>query len=144
MIAATLWKTDLPVVREICGDKGVPVEKVLGEFLHAYLHSLSADRGELISRYRIIDVVRKVVEGAGGGDPFFIQAKSCRIARLCARAIEWTKAQLRGFSNPCNHYTNPRCPPRNDLVRLAQVCGATRHNTLCVDPAVVGLDQLNR
>lgn len=44
MIAATLWKTDLLVVREICDDNGVPIEKVLGKFLNAYLHSLSADR----------------------------------------------------------------------------------------------------
>ena len=84
------------VVRETRNDKGVPIKEVLGEFLQAYLHSLSGDRRELISRYRIVDVARKVVgvgsvgtrcwvlfmEGAGGDDPLFIQAKEAQTSAL--------------------------------------------------------------
>jgi uncharacterized protein (DUF2252 family) len=84
------------VVRETRNDKGVPIKEVLGEFLQAYLHSLSEDRRELFSRYRIVDVARKVVgvgsvgtrcwvvfmEGAGSGDPLFIQAKEAQTSAL--------------------------------------------------------------
>ena len=84
------------VVRETRNDKGVPIKEVLGEFLNAYLNSLPEDRRELISRYRIVDVARKVVgvgsvgtrcwvvfmEGAGGGDPLFIQAKEAQPSAL--------------------------------------------------------------
>ena len=49
------------VVRETRSDKSVPIKEVLGEFLNAYLDSLSADRRELISRYRIVDDARNVV-----------------------------------------------------------------------------------
>ena len=84
------------VVRETRNDKGVPIKEVLGEFLQAYLASLSGDRRELISRYRIVDVARKVVgvgsvgtrcwvmfmEGAGDDDPLFIQAKEAQTSAL--------------------------------------------------------------
>jgi uncharacterized protein (DUF2252 family) len=84
------------VVRETHNDKGVPIKEVLSEFLRAYLDSLSGDRRELISRYRIVDVARKVVgvgsvgtrcwvlfmEGVGGDDPLFIQAKEAQTSAL--------------------------------------------------------------
>ena len=84
------------IVRETRNDKGIPVKDLLGEFLAAYVESLSGDRRELISRYRIVDVARKVVgvgsvgtrcwvvfmEGAGPDDPLFIQAKEAQPSAL--------------------------------------------------------------
>lgn len=81
---------DVPlVVRETHSDGGLPAKEALDRMLHAYLASLSADRRLLLSRYRIVDVVRKVVgvgsvgtscwvillQGIDGDDPLFLQVK---------------------------------------------------------------------
>ncbi len=71
---------------------GRPTVEALGMFLHAYLESLSHDRRQLLSRYRVIDVARKAVGvgsvgtlcwvvllmGADNRDPLFLQVKEAR------------------------------------------------------------------
>jgi uncharacterized protein (DUF2252 family) len=49
------------VVRETKTESGMPIRTAVGIFLQHYLSSLSEDRRELISRYQILDVARKVV-----------------------------------------------------------------------------------
>jgi uncharacterized protein (DUF2252 family) len=81
---------DIPlIVREIHTARGTPVKVALDRFLHAYIDSLSYDHKLLLSRYRIIDVARKVVgigsvgtecwmvllQGASEDDPLFLQFK---------------------------------------------------------------------
>jgi uncharacterized protein (DUF2252 family) len=80
------------VVRETKTQNGMPVKKALGFFLHQYLASLSPDRRELISRYRVLDGARKVVgvgsvgtrcwivlmQGLDVGDPLFLQVKEAQ------------------------------------------------------------------
>jgi uncharacterized protein (DUF2252 family) len=81
---------DVPlIVRETHSDAGLPAGEALDRMLHAYLASLSIDRRALLSRYRIVDVARKVVgvgsvgtscwvillQGVDGDDPLFLQVK---------------------------------------------------------------------
>lgn len=81
---------DVPlIVRETHSDTGVPAAEALDKMLHAYLGSLSIDRRALLSRYRIVDVARKVVgvgsvgtscwvmllQGIDSDDPLFLQVK---------------------------------------------------------------------
>jgi uncharacterized protein (DUF2252 family) len=80
------------IVRETHTEDGVPIAEALDEMLRAYLMSVSPDRRRLLSRYRIIDVVRKVVgvgsvgmgcwvlllEGLDSRDPLFLQVKEAR------------------------------------------------------------------
>lgn len=80
------------VIRETHTEDGEPVYEVLGELLEAYLASLPADRRILLKRYRILDVVRKVVgvgsvgtrcwvillSGADDDDPLFLQVKEAQ------------------------------------------------------------------
>jgi len=81
---------DVPlIVRETHSDSGLPAAVALDRMLHAYLASLSIDRRALLSRYRIVDVARKVVgvgsvgtscwvillQGVDRGDPLFLQVK---------------------------------------------------------------------
>ncbi|MGA8491583.1 MAG: DUF2252 domain-containing protein [Terriglobales bacterium] len=84
------------VVRETKTQNGMPVRKALGFFLHEYLASLSPDRRELISRYRVLDGARKVVgvgsvgtrcwivlmQGSTEGDPLFLQVKEAQASVL--------------------------------------------------------------
>jgi hypothetical protein len=77
------------IVRETHTERGTLVKVALDQFLHAYINSLSYDRRLLLSRYRIIDVARKVVgvgsvgtecwmlllQGASEDDPLFLQFK---------------------------------------------------------------------
>jgi uncharacterized protein (DUF2252 family) len=84
---------DVPlIVRESHTEKGTPVKAALDRFLRAYIDSLSYDRKLLLSRYRIIDVARKVVgvgsvgtecwmillQGASEDDPLFLQFKEAK------------------------------------------------------------------
>ena len=88
---------DVPlVVRETHSDGGWPAAEALDGLLHAYLASLSSDRRVLLSRYRIVDVVRKVVgvgsvgtscwvillQGVDGDDPLFLQVKQATASVL--------------------------------------------------------------
>jgi uncharacterized protein (DUF2252 family) len=80
------------VVRETKTQSGLPIRRAVGIFLHQYLSSLSPDRRELLSRYQILDVARKVVgvgsigtrcwicfmRGADEGDPLFLQFKEAQ------------------------------------------------------------------
>ncbi len=80
------------VVRETHSASGRPIVELLDEFLIAYIDSLSYDRRELLGKYRIVDVARKVVgvgsvgtrcwvimmRGANEDDPLFIQIKEAQ------------------------------------------------------------------
>jgi uncharacterized protein (DUF2252 family) len=80
------------VVRESHTEDGMPIREAVGMFLEEYLASLSEDRRQLISRYQILDVARKVVgvgsvgtrcwigfmRGKDEADPLFIQFKEAR------------------------------------------------------------------
>jgi uncharacterized protein (DUF2252 family) len=80
------------VVRETKTESGMPIRTAVGIFLQDYLRSLTEDRRELISRYQILDVARKVVgvgsvgtrcwmaflRGTDEGDPLFLQVKEAQ------------------------------------------------------------------
>lgn len=86
------------VVRESHTDDGTPIEQALDAMLNSYLESLTYDRRRLLSRYRIIDVARKVVGvgsvgtgcwvvllmGNDGDDPLFLQVKQAQPSVLAA------------------------------------------------------------
>jgi uncharacterized protein (DUF2252 family) len=77
------------IVRETHTVDGIPVPVALDELLRGYIASLPKDRAYLLSRYRIVDIVRKIVgvgsvgtscwvvylEGSGKDDPLFLQLK---------------------------------------------------------------------
>jgi uncharacterized protein (DUF2252 family) len=84
---------DVPlIVRERLSDTGLPVDVTLDRMLHAYLDSLGSGRKILLSRYRIVDVARKVVgvgsvgtscwvillQGVDSDDPLFLQVKQAQ------------------------------------------------------------------
>ena len=86
----TRFIEDVPlIVRETRTVKGTPVKVALDRLLRAYIDSLSYDRKVLLSRYRIVDVARKVVgvgsvgtecwmlmlHGVTDDDPLFLQVK---------------------------------------------------------------------
>ncbi len=88
---------DVPlIVRESHSDAGLPAMAALDRMLHAYLASLSIDRRALLSRYRIVDVARKVVgvgsvgtscwvillQGVDRDDPLFLQVKQANASVL--------------------------------------------------------------
>jgi uncharacterized protein (DUF2252 family) len=80
------------VVRETKTDQGLPIREAVGVFLEQYLDSLTEERRQLISRYQILDVARKVVgvgsvgtrcwiafmRGKDEGDPLFLQYKEAQ------------------------------------------------------------------
>jgi uncharacterized protein (DUF2252 family) len=77
------------IVRETHTVDGIPVPVALDGLLRGYLASLPKDRAFLLSRYRIVDIVRKIVgvgsvgtscwvvylEGSSEDDPLFLQLK---------------------------------------------------------------------
>lgn len=84
---------DVPLItRETLDDAGVAGEISFDRALHTYIDSLPYDRKLLLSRYRIIDVVRKVVgvgsvgtscwvillQGSNEDDPLFLQIKEAQ------------------------------------------------------------------
>lgn len=92
---------DTPIiVRETHTREGTPVAEALDRMLRAYVASLATDRRELLRRYRISDVVRKVVgvgsvgldcwvlylEGDSERDPLFLQVKEARPSVLAPYA----------------------------------------------------------
>ncbi|HMH14947.1 MAG TPA: DUF2252 domain-containing protein [Edaphobacter sp.] len=80
------------IVRERRTFTGRSIKEALGHFLKAYLDSLSPERQLLLSNYRIVDVVRKVVgvgsvgtgcwvvmlQGEDFDDPLFLQIKEAQ------------------------------------------------------------------
>lgn len=81
---------ELPlIVRETHTEEKVPVAAAINAFLKSYTESLAYDRRHLLSRYRIVDVARKVVGvgsvgtecwivllmGLDNEDPLFLQVK---------------------------------------------------------------------
>jgi uncharacterized protein (DUF2252 family) len=84
------------VVRETKTEAGTPIREALGLFLEQYLASLPADRKQLISRYQVLDVARKVVgvgsvgtrcwigfmRGIDENDPLFLQFKEAEQSAL--------------------------------------------------------------
>jgi uncharacterized protein (DUF2252 family) len=80
------------IVRETHLKDGRPIEEAIGEFLESYFLSISDDRKALLNRYRINDVVRKVVgvgsvgtrcwivflTGNHNEDPLFLQLKEAQ------------------------------------------------------------------
>jgi hypothetical protein len=83
-------------VRATSTPDGTPMAQAVDTILQAYRHSLPEDRRLLLSRYRVIDVVRKVVgvgsvglncwvillEGLDADDPLFLQVKEARASVL--------------------------------------------------------------
>ena len=84
---------DVPlIVRAKHLPDGIPITEALEAMLRSYLASLPEDRRRLLSRYRIIDVARKVVgvgsvgtscwvvllEEQGADSPLFLQIKEAR------------------------------------------------------------------
>ncbi len=98
---------DVPlVVRETHSDSGLPADEALDHMLRTYLDSLPIDRRLLLARYRIVDVVRKVVgvgsvgtscwvillQGVDADDPLFLQVKEAResvLAPYVSRRLEF-------------------------------------------------------
>ena len=84
------------IVREIHTEDGTPIRDALDAMLRSYLESLAFDRRKLLSRYRIVDVARKVVGvgsvgtacwvvlllGVDGDDPLFLQVKQAQASVL--------------------------------------------------------------
>jgi uncharacterized protein (DUF2252 family) len=80
------------IVREKKTQAGLPILEALDRFLRGYTDSLSTDRRQLFSKYRIVDVARKVVGvgsvgtrcwvvlllGATDDDPLFLQFKEAQ------------------------------------------------------------------
>jgi hypothetical protein len=80
------------IVRETHTEQGTPIDVALDRMLRLYLDSLTDDRRRLLSRYRIVDVARKVVgvgsvgtacwvillQGIDSDDPLFLQVKEAQ------------------------------------------------------------------
>lgn len=83
---------DPPLVVRVEAKDGQPITEILGPLVQDYFASLSGDRRFLLSRYRIVDVARKVVgvgsvgtrcwiaylEGKDRDDPLFLQVKEAQ------------------------------------------------------------------
>ena len=84
---------DVPlIVRETHLEDGTQVDRAVDAMLQSYIHSIPDDRRRLLSRYRLVDVARKVVgvgsvgtscwvvllEGLDANDPLFLQVKEAR------------------------------------------------------------------
>jgi uncharacterized protein (DUF2252 family) len=90
--SAHLVETKPLIVRETHTQSGRPIQEALGLFLSHYMASLAPERRLLLSRYRVLDVARKVVgvgsvgtrcwviylQGQDLDDPLFIQVKEAQ------------------------------------------------------------------
>ncbi|SJZ38982.1 Uncharacterized conserved protein, DUF2252 family [Enhydrobacter aerosaccus] len=88
------------LVRETHREDGVPMAEVIDDVLRSYFHSLPDDRKRLMSRYRLVDVARKVVgvgsvgtscwvaflQGLDDDDPLFLQIKEAQRSVLAPYA----------------------------------------------------------
>jgi hypothetical protein len=77
---------------------GTPITEMLDAVLTSYIGSLPLDRARLLSRYRLVDIARKVVgvgsvgtscwvilmEGMDAGDPLILQVTEARPSALAA------------------------------------------------------------
>jgi uncharacterized protein (DUF2252 family) len=86
------------IVRERRTSTGRPIKEALGHFLLSYLKSLAPERRLLLSRYRVLDVARKMVgvgsvgtgcwvillQGEDSSDPLFLQIKEAQSSVLAA------------------------------------------------------------
>jgi uncharacterized protein (DUF2252 family) len=92
---------ELPlIIRETHIESGMPIREALDGMLRSYIDSLTYDRRRLLSRYKIVDVARKVVgvgsvgtgcwviflTGADGDDPLFLQVKQAQTSVLEAHS----------------------------------------------------------
>lgn len=98
------------IVRETHSSTGVPVQQFLDAMLRSYVESLPEDRRPLLSRYRIVDVARKVVgvgsvglscwvlllQGLDADDPLFLQVKEARASVLAPFAISESTIRNQG------------------------------------------------
>jgi uncharacterized protein (DUF2252 family) len=80
------------IVRETHTQDGRPIMEAVGLFLESYFHSIADERKTMLKRYRIVDVVRKVVGVGSVGtrcwvvfltgnhpeDPLFLQIKEAQ------------------------------------------------------------------
>jgi uncharacterized protein (DUF2252 family) len=88
---------ELPlIIRESHTEAGVAIKDALDTMLRSYVASLTHDRRRLLSRYKIVDVARKVVGvgsvgtgcwvvllmGADADDPLFLQVKQAQSSVL--------------------------------------------------------------
>lgn len=102
---------DVPlIVRAKHLPDGTPMTKALETMLRSYLASLPEDRRRLLSRYRIVDVARKVVgvgsvgtscwvvllEEYGAGSPLFLQIKEARESVLACHLGSRRSIQQQG------------------------------------------------
>jgi len=99
------------VVRETKTEIGLPIREAVGLFLEQYLSSLSEERRQLVSRYQILDVARKVVgvgsvgtrcwigfmRGTDEGDPLFLQFKEAEESVLAPYLKAAPTFQNQGF-----------------------------------------------
>ena len=84
------------IVRETHSQAGRPIEEALMLVLESYFNSLSDEKKQLLSHYKIVDMVRKVVgvgsvgtrcwviflKGNHSGDPLFLQVKEAQSSVL--------------------------------------------------------------
>jgi uncharacterized protein (DUF2252 family) len=80
------------IIRPTVAQDGTPIREALANFLESYVPSLNDDRAQLLKRYRIVDVARKVVGVGSVGtrcwivflvgnhedDPLFLQVKEAQ------------------------------------------------------------------
>ncbi|HSF44842.1 MAG TPA: DUF2252 domain-containing protein [Chitinophagaceae bacterium] len=86
-------KEDAPfIVRPTHASDGTPITVALANFLESYLPTLNEDRLQLLKRYRVVDVARKIVgvgsvgtrcwvvflQGSHEDDPLFLQVKEAQ------------------------------------------------------------------
>jgi uncharacterized protein (DUF2252 family) len=90
------------IVREQTTSTGRPIAEALELFLQDYLASIGKDRHVLLSRYRILDVARKVVgvgsvgtrcwviylQGKDATDPLFLQVKEAQSSVLAPYSMK--------------------------------------------------------
>lgn len=100
------------VVRETHSSAGRPIQEAVGLALAAYLDSLAPERRQLLARYRIVDVAKKVVgvgsvgtrcwvalmQGRDEDDPVFLQLKEAQTSVLAAHLPAED-----GARGPANH-----------------------------------------
>jgi uncharacterized protein (DUF2252 family) len=102
---------DAPLItREKKSQAGLPILEALDRFLRCYTDSLTLDRRQLLARYRILDVARKVVgvgsvgtrcwiillQGATEDDPLFLQFKEAQESVLAPYARPKTPYENQG------------------------------------------------
>lgn len=98
------------IVRESHTDGGTPTQVALDNMLQSYIASMPVDRRILLSRYRIVDAVRKVVgvgsvglgcwvvllQGIDTDDPLFLQVKQAQPSVLASYVDQKIKFDNQG------------------------------------------------